>query len=412
MRKYVLICVPRSLPDLSYGGPTISSEALKNILVLSLNAYCRILSFPDSSFTKSAPSGTRKGNIFYQLVYIISFFIRFYRKEKIMLLNSFFHPQSIAIYLFINVIDLFSSSHKFLLLISPRAELMDRGQPSEALKQRIKRLVFRLFLAFENLNNYRSKLAFTSRDEFNYTSKYFKSYLVSRNVRHIILPNIPNDLLAHRSYHDDHHSTYLNRFDQFKQTRTLSLCYLGRLSPEKGICELIKTLASFADAYTKVNLSLYGAPSAGHLQFINHTIENYPNSNLSVCIEGLVSREKLVSCLNSHLVAIFPSKGENYCHSLAECLSIGLPVIYSGIPFWSKYLTTIRYDDFGPDKLPLYPIYDYADDTTNLITYMRSLSNVQSPSYVELCCDARSIFENEYNNSSENLVKQFNTLTP
>ena len=148
------IFVPQYLPDLSYGGPTISVASLSTVLrkMIAIDHY--VLSNTDSNRKNKHLPFSRKSNILGQIYFLLSDLHANKSNKCIIFLNSFFHKQSFFAYIALVMYSIIFSSLNISILIAPRGELMSRGQSARSFKTILKFYLFRLFIAVEGKINF------------------------------------------------------------------------------------------------------------------------------------------------------------------------------------------------------------------------------------------------------------------
>ena len=112
----------------------------------------------------------------------------------------------------------------------------------------------------------------------------------------------------------------------------LRLVYVGRLSPKKGIENLIEALRILAD--DNIYLDIFGG---GEKEYIFELVERVNARGLSnqIKFRGMVTGAAKASAFQGADICVVPSYTENFCIVVAESLSYGTPVIASiGTP-WS-----------------------------------------------------------------------------
>ena len=216
------------------------------------------------------------------------------------------------------------------------------------------------------------------------------------------LPNIPNDLIATQDVlsSDFLESMITHRFRLFEQSNIFSICFLGRVSPEKGLLELIKSVSTIAKKSSfKIQFNVMGlASNSTYIQAINSYLADFASDKLMVSFHGLIDRPNLIRYMKNNMISIFPSKGENYCHAIAESLSVAIPVIYSNIPYWRKY----RQIEFqGENTLP--PILEFDSSQQSIANIIEGYASYSLNEYLTIAFNARSVFDSELKYASSNV---------
>jgi len=103
-----------------------------------------------------------------------------------------------------------------------------------------------------------------------------------------------------------------------------SITYMGRLSYEKSIDQVIKAFARLLKKEPALKLMLIGdGPEKANLEKLTKELEIEKN----VVFTGFVYKEKLVKALWANEVFITASKSENMPLSVLEVMAAGLPVV-------------------------------------------------------------------------------------
>lgn len=114
----------------------------------------------------------------------------------------------------------------------------------------------------------------------------------------------------------------------------LRLMYLGRLSPKKGIENLIRTLGNLHDP--SIELTIYGSGDSGYTKQLTSLAESLGLLGNCVQFAGHVDGNAKHAAFMSADVCIVPSYTENFCMVVAEALAHSVPVIASkGTPWQS-----------------------------------------------------------------------------
>jgi glycosyltransferase involved in cell wall biosynthesis len=118
-----------------------------------------------------------------------------------------------------------------------------------------------------------------------------------------------------------------------KQPGLLKLIMLSRVAPEKGTLEGILSLQQ---AQGVVSLFIYGTCyDQAYWQQCKKAIDVLP-ATCKVAYNGTLDPDSpsFVAAINDAHALLMPSAGENYGHSIVECLSQGKPVIISHHTPW------------------------------------------------------------------------------
>lgn len=238
------------------------------------------------------------------------------------------------------------------LRIAPRGMLSAHALNQKSLRKKV-------FLLAANLIGLYQHCVFhaTSNDELEYIHNTIRS------VKKVVLaPNLPRIV-------NNHNASVVS-----KQSGEVILLFLGRVSPEKNLLyalEILKNLSS----HTFVQFNIYGAISSDvYWRSCKQVISEMPE-NVKINYGGVLHTEMVFEqILQSHFLFL-PTTGENFGHSIAECMLLGRPPIISDQTPWQN---------LGVEKVG----WDISLTDTNKFKHI-----------IELVC---SMTQNEYTVMSEN----------
>lgn len=127
-------------------------------------------------------------------------------------------------------------------------------------------------------------------------------------------------LIAHEHYLD------LNRFNTTipLSARPATIGYIGRLSPEKGICNFIKALPAILSEYQDLHVFIGGdGPLKESLERFPQ-VEKFKNR---IDFHGWIFREDLPQYLNQLRLLVLPSYTEGLPNIMLEAMACGTPVL-------------------------------------------------------------------------------------
>lgn len=114
----------------------------------------------------------------------------------------------------------------------------------------------------------------------------------------------------------------------------LRLMYLGRLSPKKGIENLLQAIDRLDDS--SISLTIYGAGDVAYATSLKELAEQLGLLGKSVFFAGNVDGAAKSAAFHTSDVCVIPSHTENFCMVVAEALAHGLPVIASRGTPWAE----------------------------------------------------------------------------
>lgn len=128
-------------------------------------------------------------------------------------------------------------------------------------------------------------------------------------------------------------------FVRGERSAGLRVVFVGRISRKKGLLELIQALALVS---AKVTLTIFGPiEDAGYWAECRAAIQRLGEAQ-SVVYSGVVDRVQLPRCFAEADLFVFPTRGENFGHTIAESLQVGCPVVVPDATPWTPYLADIR----------------------------------------------------------------------
>jgi len=114
----------------------------------------------------------------------------------------------------------------------------------------------------------------------------------------------------------------------------LRLIYIGRLSPIKGIENLLKAVRKLD--HPDITLSIYGSGQADYKKRVEQLAADLTFRDTTVIFAGHVTGEAKMQAFHSADVCIVPSFSENFCMVAAESLAHGVPIIASHGTPWKR----------------------------------------------------------------------------
>ena len=113
---------------------------------------------------------------------------------------------------------------------------------------------------------------------------------------------------------------------EYSDKEALRIVYVGHIREEKGVFDIIESLAQLSnEGQPVVNCDLYGPVYADIFQRFEKEIEDAPN----VSYKGVLEPHDVVTTLEQYDVFVFPSfyQGEGHPGVLIEAMAAGLPII-------------------------------------------------------------------------------------
>jgi glycosyltransferase involved in cell wall biosynthesis len=116
-----------------------------------------------------------------------------------------------------------------------------------------------------------------------------------------------------------------------KKDNELSIIFVGRLHPVKGLDYLLERIGSVKG---KISLTVVGnAEDEAYTNQCKNITSGYAE-NIKVRFTGEIPNDKLPAIIAQHHIFALPTKGENFGHAIFESLSSGRPVVISDQTPW------------------------------------------------------------------------------
>jgi glycosyltransferase involved in cell wall biosynthesis len=115
------------------------------------------------------------------------------------------------------------------------------------------------------------------------------------------------------------------------------LLFMSRLSPEKGIVQLLSAISSVKDQHKGILLVIAGEEDKKyrHKSVLENMIEKN-NIKQFVFFAGLVKGAAKLALLKRADIFVMPSYGENFSFAVAEALACGVPVVTTDRTPWHE----------------------------------------------------------------------------
>lgn len=111
------------------------------------------------------------------------------------------------------------------------------------------------------------------------------------------------------------------------------IAFLARLDPKKNIDFALTVLKG---VQTSVIFDIYGNTILDDYVCLCKTIASSMPDNIRVSFAGTVSHDEVLKILSNYDLFFFPTKNENFGHSIHEALRAGLPVLCSDQTPWHE----------------------------------------------------------------------------
>jgi glycosyltransferase involved in cell wall biosynthesis len=119
---------------------------------------------------------------------------------------------------------------------------------------------------------------------------------------------------------------------EWKPSGKLRMIFIGRISPIKGLENLLTAIEKLEDL--NMNLTIYGEGEANYLSRIKEITKKLRMSRKNIYFAGHVDGDEKEKAFYTADICILPSYSENFGMVIAEALSHGVPVITSTNTPW------------------------------------------------------------------------------
>lgn len=117
--------------------------------------------------------------------------------------------------------------------------------------------------------------------------------------------------------------------------RNLRAVFLSRLSPIKGLDILLESLIRVTES---IDLDIIGAEEDNKYVALCKKISKDTPNNIHIRFIGDLAHSEVLDTINQYDVMLFPTRGENFGHVIAEALSQSVFVFCSDNTPWSRVL--------------------------------------------------------------------------
>ena len=121
--------------------------------------------------------------------------------------------------------------------------------------------------------------------------------------------------------------------DRPKTPGSLKVVFVARISPEKNLAVALRILAGVRGS---VHFNIYGpAENVGYWAECRRLINRLP-PNVQADYRGELPHAQVAEVFRAHHLLLFPTRGENFGHVIAEALLVGCPVLISDQTPWRQ----------------------------------------------------------------------------
>ncbi len=315
-KRKVLVCIGYYLPGFKSGGPVRSMANMVAHLVDDVQFYI-VTSDRDLGDDSPYPEVVNDGewvDVANARVLYLKKGLSFSGFKKVVeqvrpdyfYLNSFFDFRfSIRILCYLRLMRVGASK----IIVAPRGEFADAALDLKAVKKNIYILLSKIVGLYRNVN-FHASTQFEKND-------ILSNFSCAANVLIAMdLPAVSPQVVAAAPCED---------------RATIKIVFLSRISPMKNLEFALSILYKIE---RQVTFDIYG-PVEDQLYWSSclELISVLP-SNIQVKYQGLVHQNDVLNVLSKYDLLFLPSRGENFCHVIAESLSVGTPVLTSDRTPW------------------------------------------------------------------------------
>ena len=296
MKKYKnnICCFVNDIPT-SQSGPNKSLNLMfKKVFKKKKNIFL-FFKFENSFFMNKKKSKTL--DVF-----------KYLNNSKIIYLNGIY---SFSHFLFPFIVAIYAKSK---IIISPRGMLGGEA----FVKSKYKKLIYLFFLKFF-LKFFKKKIIFHATS--------IKEKVDIKNIIKCdpkIIKMIPNLNITNIKFLKKNKGKNMSKF-----------FYFSNITSKKNLGTFIEAMRKTDIKSKRMSLDVYG-------KIIERKYYNYlkfliKRDNLNVFFKKEISNDKIQKIQKNYHFLAHPSHGENYGHTIVECLSAGIPSIISDNTPWSDY---------------------------------------------------------------------------
>jgi len=134
-----------------------------------------------------------------------------------------------------------------------------------------------------------------------------------------------------------------------KEGKEPYILYIGRLSPEKGLLDLIKSAKYVCQDNSEIKFVIIGrGPLERRLRKLTHNL----NLNKNISFLGYVARDVLLKYYQNATIYVLPSYWEGLPTTLLEAMSCGIPTVATAVKGTSEVIANGKNGMLVPPKNP------------------------------------------------------------
>lgn len=158
-------------------------------------------------------------------------------------------------------------------------------------------------------------------------------YILKNLITNVVANGVVDSkfLLKHRvNYNLINNGIYLEKFKCKRKNIKDRFVYFGRLSPNKGIENLISSLSFYKKKSPNFNLIIMGSGDTSYVELLKKKINSLDLSK-NIKLFGKFTHEELIKELSSSEFVFNPSSFESFGFTLIEALAAGCTVVANDI---------------------------------------------------------------------------------
>jgi len=153
-------------------------------------------------------------------------------------------------------------------------------------------------------------------------------------------------------------------FDQIKKAKKLRYsydgCFLARLSPYKGISDLVKIWAEVCRHLSSARIAVIGTERKKYIWQLRKLIHYYKlDKNFDIL--GALEDDQKYSVLKSSKIFVYPSRLESFGIVVVEAMACGVPIVAYDLPAYRIFGSHVI------EKVPFGDIHSFARSVIRLL---------------------------------------------
>jgi glycosyltransferase involved in cell wall biosynthesis len=118
--------------------------------------------------------------------------------------------------------------------------------------------------------------------------------------------------------------------------KVFDACFMGSISPMKGIYDLIKIWKLIVEEKPSAKLLVMGSGKTYHIKKVQQMIDSF-HLQQNVVLKGFISGDRKYEMLKSSKIFVFPSYLESMAIAICEAMACKLPVVAYNLPVYKEW---------------------------------------------------------------------------